>query len=770
MAVFRRLSACVAAAALVVTGLPAASVADVAATGLSMIPADAAFVSSSLRLREQYDAIVSSNAFASLRKLPAVKKFFDSLEEQRAQPGSPLSIVDTFMQLPENQQAVDLLTDMVATDTFVYGEPSWTKPIALLKKVQQAQQAANILGMAGGDGLLGGFDILEALPGGDDDAAAGPVRVQPVRLQMVRTDFGNELASRLILKTIADNKDLIVIPDLVWGFRTTMGAAAVTQLKRLEVLLQLATQANPDLADALERRTIAGGEFVTFTFKPDYSLLQQQWVVDEDSEDDVDAIFTALGSIEVVVAIGTVGDRVILSLGDSTDHLEKLVTANSGFGKGLVGTKPLLPLKDHRDKSITAVSYVSQEMMQVLAPSTAEIDQLATLTDRIAEQADLSAEAAADAAETLRTISTQYRKWLPTPGPWMAYSFISEQGYEGYAWDWSRNGPLDGSKRLDLLEHVGGAPLAAAALRVRTDAYRFDDVVAWADMLRGFATKHLVPQADDDVQERVAAFERHLLPLGQKFVDIVRRTFRPAMAGGQIGFVIDGKSRTNRLQQALPQAEAPLPLVEPAIVIGLDDPALFREGMNDLFALSDELVDAVRAMSPEAVPSDYRIADPRKEEVAGGNVWSWSLEKTGLDEQVQPAIALGKDTAVLSLVPKQAGRLIVETPLTTGAQLTKFEEPLAGAATLDVAGLIEALEPWVIYAARYAAVQGREGSVGSDLTLDADVEDDQAKEILAQVKVVLEAAKSLRVATAETATKPDATVTHWRNVIRDMPQ
>ncbi len=738
MAVFRRPFACV-AAALLATSLPAASAADIADTGLSMIPADAAFVSSSLRLREQYDAIVGSNAFASIKKLPAVKKFFDSLEEQREQPGSPLSIVDTFMQLPENQQAIDLLADMVATDTFVYGEPSWIKVVTLFKKVQQAQQAANILRMAGGDASFG-------------------------------ADFDNEFATRLMLKTIADNKDLIVIPDLVWGFRTTMGEAAVTQLKRLEVLLQLATQANPDLADALERRTIAGGEFVTFTFKPDYSLLRQQMVVDEESEADVDAIFEALGGIEVVVAIGTVGDRVILSLGDSTDHLEKLVVSGGGFEKGLLGTKPLTPLKDHQDKPITAFSSVSEAMMEVLAPSTAEIDQLASLTDRIAEQADLSDEAAADARDMLQTISAGYAKWLPTPGPWMAYSFLAEQGYEGYAWDWSRNGPLDGSKRLDLLEHVGGAPLAAAALRLRNDAYQFDDVVAWADMLRGFAVKHLLPRADEDVQEKVAAFEQHLLPLGQKFVDIVRRTFRPAMAGGQIGFVIDGKSKTSRLQQALPQAEAPLPLVEPAIVIGLDDPALFREGMNDFFALSDELVDAVRAMSPEAVPSDYRIADPRKEEVAGGNVWSWPLEKTGLDEQVQPAIALGKDAAVLSLVPKQAGRLIVETPLTTGATLTKFEEPLAGAATLDVAGLIEALEPWVIYAARYAAVQGREGSVDSDLTLDADVEDEQAKEILAQVKVVLEAAKVLRVATAETAVKPEATVTHWRNIIRDIPQ
>jgi hypothetical protein len=738
MAVFRRPFACV-AAALLATSLPAASAADIADTGLSMIPADAAFVSSSLRLREQYDAIVKSNAFASIKKLPAVKKFFDSLEEQREQPGSPLSIADTFMQLPENQQALDLLADLVATDTFVYGEPSWIKVVTLFKKVQQAQQAANILRMAGGDL---DFD----------------------------TNFDDEFATQLMLKTIADNKDLIVIPDLVWGFRTTMGEAAVTQLKRLEVLLQLATQANPDLADALERRTIAGGEFVTFTFKPDYSLLRQQMVVDEDSEADVDAIFEAWGDIEVVVAIGTVGDRVILSLGDSTDHLEKLVVSGGGFAKGLLGTTALAPLKDHQDKPITAFSSVSQAMMEVLAPSTAEIDQLASLTDRIAEQADLSDEAAADARDMLQTVSTQYAKWLPTPGPWMAYSFIAEQGYEGYAWDWSRNGPLDGSKRLDLLEHVGGAPLAAAALRLRADAYRFDDVVAWADMLRGFAVKHLLPRADDDVREQVAAFERHLLPLGQKFVEIVRRTFRPAMAGGQIGFVIDGKSKTSRLQQALPQAEAPLPLVEPAIVIGLDDPALFREGMNDLFTLSDELVDAVRAMSPEAVPSDYRIADPRKEEVAGGNVWSWPLEKTGLDEQVQPAIALGKDAAVLSLVPKQAGRLIVETPLTTGAQLTKFEEPLAGAAALDVAGLIEALEPWVIYGARYAAVQGREGSVDSGLTLDADVEDGQAKEILAQVKVVLEAAKALRVATAETAVKPEATVTHWRNIIRDIPQ
>jgi hypothetical protein len=37
------------------------------------------------------------------------------------------------------------------------------------------------------------------------------------------------------------------------------------------------------------------------------------------------------------------------------------------------------------------------------------------------------------------------------------------------------------------------------------------------------------------------------------------------------------------------------------------------------------------------------------------------------------------------------------------------------------------------------------------------------------VAVVCEALKSLRAAVAEMSTTPDATVTHWRNVIRDMP-
>lgn len=97
----------------------------------------------------------------------------------------------------------------------------------------------------------------------------------------------------------------------------------------------------------------------------------------------------------------------------------------------------------------------------------------------------------------------------------------------------------------------------------------------------------------------------------------MRTKILPSLADGQMAFVIDGKSSTKRLHQSLPSAVEPLPLVEPAIVLGLADPKLFREGMSDLFELADEVVDAVREMNPDALPAEYRVPEPVKNKVEG---------------------------------------------------------------------------------------------------------------------------------------------------------
>ena len=753
--------------------------ADDTGGGVALIPPDAAFVSATLRLREQWERLVKSNAFAALKKLPAVQRALDQIEEQKLQPGSPLSMLATFMELPENQQALDLLEDMVSTDTFLYGEPSCVTFIELVQKVQRAQQAANILQMARGGAEfdltidLENLDVLEEEDdddGDDDDddeaASRRGVRVQPVQLVRAAPD---ELAARLVLQTLADNTDLIVIPDLVWGFKTTKLAAAESQLKRIEVLIKLFTQANPDLAKSLERRAIAGGEVVTFTIDGDtlpWDDLTRDATEGMDGEA-LDKVLDRLRALDLVISLGVIDDHVVFSIGDSADHLEKLARA---AGKpGLVATKPFAPLVADKGKRLTAVSYLSEPLTQVLAPSAADIEQLAELADTIAAEAEWPEGAAAEAREALERFAAGYKKRLPLPGPWMAYSFMAEQGYEGYAWDWSRNLPYDGSKRLDLLAHTGGAPLGAMVFRVKNDPQQFEDIVAWGGAAWRFFTKYLLVKADDDGREKASLVEKHLGPLVGKLVGTVRNKLLPALADGQIGLVLDAKSRTKRLQAELPQAADPLPIAEPAIVLGLDDPKLFREGLSDLFALTDELVDAVREIDPDSVPADYRIKDPEKAKVESGTIWSWAIDKSGLDEQVRPTVGVGEHVAVLSLVPKQASRLLADSKLETGSQLSTFEEPLLGAAALDVAGLVDAIQPWVVYLTRFGCAQQREGQVDKDTVLTKDVENEQAADALAQVAVVCEALKSLRVAVAEAAVEGDATVIHWRNVIRDLP-
>lgn len=766
-----------------------AAAAEPATPGVAMIPADAAFVSSTLRVREQWQRFVGSNAYAALRKLPAVARAVDTVEELKLQPGSPLSMFATFMELPENAQALELLDDMTSTDTFVYGEPSWIPVIELFKKVQRVQNAAGILkGIAGSQGL-DGLDLLEMEEEMDDDddddddddeqdaprrkrdaAAPRHPAIHPVRLQADVLDVplsADDITTRLLVKTLADNVKLMVVPDTVWGFRTTKTEAGKSQLKRIEVLAKLVTQADPRLAESLKRVKVAGGEFVTFTITPDADLIRATAAA-EDQPEEMEKIIDRVAELRVVIALGMIGDRVILSIGDSIDHLEKLVQPG-GEGRGLMATKPFAPLVAHKAKPITGISYSSQALQETLAPSAADIEQFATLADEIAEIADLPEEAADDARKGLARIAAGYKRRLTVPGPWLAYSFLSEQGYEGYVWDWARNQPLDGSKRLDLLEHTGGAPLAALAFRAKTDPQQFDDLVSWADMGWSFVRKYLVPKADEDGREKFAEFDEHVAPVVRKMAGILRAKILPALADGQIGFVIDGKTSTKKPHRDLPTAAEPLPLVEPAIVLGLTDPKLFREGLSDLFALTDDLVDAAREINPDGVPADYRVPEPVKTKVDAGTLWSFALPASGIDEKVAPSIGVGESAAVFSLVPRQAGRLLARNRLETGAGLTKFEEPLAGAAAVDFAGLVDALEPWLVYLTRYGCVAQRDGRVDPGEELGSDDENAQATDALAQGKVLLQVIRSLRAAVAETAVQSDALVTHWRNVIRDLP-
>ena len=742
----------------------AAPPAGLAGGGVATVPADAAFLFSSLRLREQYDAIVQSNAFAAIRELPAVKRAFDSWEEQREMPGSPVSMALTFLELPENEQAVELLTDMVATDTFVYGEPSCVAFVTLLRKLTQMQQMAAAVEEEGPEEM-------------DDDVQArlGGARILPVRRQVeLDLDVSDVTGqAEAMLAVLAENLDLIVVPDLVWGFKTTKKEAGNFQVKRLEVLAKMLVEMNPDLAGSLARKKLPGGEVLTFTLGG--GLLPWDEITADLADNladsaDLDRVLDRVRTLNVVVGLGLVGDWVVLSIGDSVDHLEKLVVA-SDKGEALVDTQPFAPLRDDADEKLTAIWYVSEPLAKAIAATPADLDpMIAAVTRGIEEDGNLPAEAAADGRAWLERARGEYAAWLPEPGPWMAYSFMAQDGYEGFSWDWSKNQPLDGGKPLDLLAHVGGTPAAVVVSRLKLDPARLAGAAALVSDGWGLFAKHGPAAMDDDDREEFTRMEREFGPLLKRLAATLSGKFAAALADGQVGFVLDGKTTIKKPQAALPAAAEPLPLLEPAIVLPLADRKLFVEGLNDLFELGDDVVAAMRKLDPDSVPAGYEVPAPEKQKVEGGSVWSFAIPDAGLDKELAPAVAVGDKAAVFSLVPAQAGRMLVQQKLETGAALATFEEPLAGAAAVDVPALIDVIEPWIVYFTRYGCVQQRDGEVDPDVELSQAAENDQASEALEHVKVVLEAARCLKLAVAETVPRAGATVTHWRNLIRDLPK
>jgi hypothetical protein len=351
----------------------------------------------------------------------------------------------------------------------------------------------------------------------------------------------------------------------------------------------------------------------------------------------------------------------------------------------------------------------------------------------------------------------------------MDFAYLTDSGFAGETWNWSSNVVLDASQPLEILSHVGGSPFAVVASRTSVDALHLNTLVGWGDMAKDFFEKYLIEKMKDDDREKFEEARETFGPLLEDLVDTVINKFAPALADRQLALVLDDETKVERLHKELPSSADPLPVVEPAIVLGLADSGLFKEGLNDLFKLADRLVNVIREKNPSAIPAGYSIPDPVESSVADGTVWSFPIPQAGLAEEIAPAIGLGKNVAVFSLVPGQAGRLLTAADLETASALGGFDGPLGAAAAADVPAMIDVLESWLVYAARYTSVQQREGMVDADVELSASDESPMIAPFFEQFQVVLEACRCLKAGVAEQTIEDGVTITRWKNLIEDMP-
>lgn len=714
--------ACLAAASAPQSRARCADVADgLAASGLAMIPADAVYASAGLRLREQYERVRSSRAVASLMKLPTVEKL-------SAGAGSALSGLQMLLGLSENRQALELLTDMAAHDTFVFGGDSWLSIADFVNRVNQTQEADR---------------LVAVIAGKDDEPVSSAIRA------------------------VARHRRLLVVPETVWGFKTTLHDAARTQLDRIEALAHRVAQQRPESGLRIGSRLVHGAEFLTLTL-PGKELPWEQWAEETDDldTDEVVRIIERLKTLDLVVAIGLIGDHVIVSIGGSADLIDRLVVGDAA-GPSLVATPAFAALRADAALPLTGVTYASESLVRRLQPTPDDIEELRAFVREAAEAAGMPQERLSELLAMYEAAATLCHEAGAAPGAMMSYSHLTDRGYAGHAWDWTLP-PIAGSTRLAILDHAGGRPLAVVASRIPLDPGCFDEVVKWTGaswpsmkwqiahgMQNGDLPPFDVPAFDSIVDSAT--------PSLAKLVGVIREHIVPAIAGEEYALVIDATDSTRRLHEELPASAEPLPLPAPAAILAVQDVAGFRAGLEALLPILDQLATAF------APVVEVRLPRPEKSATPVGEVWTFPVPELGLDGQIAPTIAFGEKVVVFSLVGSQARRLVKSTPLEAGAAGAGFDRPLAAAAVFDSAGTVAALEPWVDYAVRCWSAARRGDTVDGRLTVSVADHTEESKGLLAEMTTVLRVLQSLRVVTAATEVSPDATVTHWHNVIEDIP-
>jgi len=697
-------------------------------TSLEFVPGNVAFYSSMLRNREQIEIIGKSRAWAKLMAMPAVQDALKMYEAEGNKPDSPVAKVQARLKHPMVTDLLALLGDMFSHDVFMFADEDFVEFIDLFQTVANTMR----------------YGPMVMQVSGQADAM-----------------HSEKIQGGLLFRVLAENLESIKIPTSITGFKVTDTDRAKQNLGNLTgVIRGLITTASvfaPQLYGSVSEQEIAGHEYLTISLNgemiPWDEVPLDELEEVELEEGDAEKVIGKLKELKLVIAIGLRDDYLLLSIGGSTDLLARL-----GSGDLLVDRPELKPLEEYVDEPLTSVAYVSQAMNACVATGKKDIDELLELVEEVLPHSGLSADEQDEIRRDAAELAEDIKRYLPEPGAIMGFSFLTDRGMEGYSYNWTKNVLFDSSKPLTLLENTGGDPLLALVMRERPSAEEDYDLIAkWITVAYRYFEKYAVPQMPPREREKYEQFVELVRPLPARLDKANRQMLIPALADGQSGLVLDGKLKIRRFIEELP-GEGPMPMIEPALVVGISDAELFRQGCAEYRAVFNAVVDALHEVEPDEIP-DFECPEPKTRKTNLGTIYSYPLPaEWGIDKKIVPNAGLSEDAAVFSVSLAHTRRLLTATPLATGGVLTDPTRPTAVAFLLDWAGLVDAATPWVELAATEI--------IKEEMGVSAD--SPEAAAVMDQVHTVLEVLKTLRTVTAESYLQDGAMITHSLTEIRDV--
>ena len=111
-------------------------------------------------------------------------------------------------------------------------------------------------------------------------------------------------------------------------------------------------------------------------------------------------------------------------------------------------------------------------------------------------------------------------------------------------------------------------------------------------------------------------------PLLGRLDKATRDLLIPALADGQTGLVIDAKLTSRQFIKALPPTEQALPMLEPAIVVGVSDAAKLKQAFAEYYAVADDFVEVLKGIEKSEDPQGFQASSsPRLQPPPGHRLW-----------------------------------------------------------------------------------------------------------------------------------------------------
>ena len=594
----------------------------------TMVPENCGYFATSLRLKQQWEAVRDSNAIAMLLELPTVQMAIGQLMR------SPqwLELQQMRKQVPQVQTGLDVLEDAFSQETFICLDERWPTFVSALSAIY---------------------------------------------LQMTLASMGNDPfapPNAAVAATLEFAED-VRLPGVLLGFRLNDPARAQ------KLLAELVAQYASAVPLPIATEEIGGATFHTLRLAapmippPARKELNETLTMMEVPADRIKKLNLWIDKQTVAIAIGVRDDYLLISVDADAAQLATLGTQAS-----LAQSEHFAPLRSYFQPGVVSLSYIHKDLTN--SGKIPVADALAGIEGALAwTGADLPPELPARLRKDAAGFLEDLNKGLPEAHAELSIAFFNK-GVESYSFG-ARMPTMDASRPLSILSSAGPAPLLAVAWHSLPSKEAYERLSHWIGVGYGYFEDFAVPNMSTSDLKQFRGFEETFLAVAQDMHETTLNQLIPAVDACQGLFVLGSGGQLPMIPGVPVALPSPLRYPQPAFVFEINDAkqltaafASYRTSINKFMA---------RMAENDRELLDTQLPAPQTREFGGGMLYSYPVP---LPPQLKllPHAVVTKDRAVVAIAEAHSTALLKATPLPAGG-VVDLSAPAGSACWIDIAGI-----------------------------------------------------------------------------------